>query len=143
MLVNPPHDQPKQRPHQTANLHRPHVSNTFPPLDIRAFPNTHDKHITQLISSQVNKETESQSITFCSHCHKPSTPEHTLKPCIKCQSVQYCNKECQKADFKRHKKECAKLAQEYAKTADFKMAKPAPPRKDAHLGGLQKWQFDT
>lgn len=54
----------------------------------------------------------------------------------------YCSRDCKKADTKTHKKVCAKLAQEYMKTADVKMASRQVP-KEAHRGGLQKWQFDT
>merc|ERR1712098_503870 len=81
----------------------------------------------------------------CTACSKPSPDPETkpLKPCLKCQSVQYCSKECQKADFKNHKKECAKKAQIYAQTADIKLAAPNRAPKDGFRGGLQKWQFDT
>lgn len=66
-----------------------------------------------------------------------------MKPCIACKSVLYCSRDCKKNDLKKHKKVCAKLAQEYMKTADVKMASRAPPKADTHRGGLQKWQFDT
>ena len=78
----------------------------------------------------------------CTRCHKTET----LKPCSKCQSVQYCSRECQKADFKNHKKVCAKEAQIYAQGANLKMEAPGARAKKAgegHRGGLQKWQFDT
>ncbi|KAH6716625.1 hypothetical protein BKA61DRAFT_572707 [Leptodontidium sp. MPI-SDFR-AT-0119] len=88
--------------------------------------------------SQANANTGSQPA-----CSKISTDEKPLKPCTKCQSVQYCSKECQKADFKNHKKECAKKAQIYAQTADIKLAAPNRAPKDGFRGGLQKWQFDT
>ena len=29
-----------------------------------------------------------------------------LKKCMRCEGVRYCSKECQKADWKRHKPEC-------------------------------------
>ena len=66
-----------------------------------------------------------------------------LRPCIVCKSVLYCSRDCKKAHAKQHKKVCARLAQEYAKTADIKMAPRAPPKAETHRGGLQKWQFDT
>lgn len=80
----------------------------------------------------------------CTNCKKSeSDPEQPLKPCNKCHSVQYCDRDCQKADFKQHKKECAKEAQIYARNANVNMATSSRPPKDGHRGGLQKWQFDT
>lgn len=60
-----------------------------------------------------------------------------------CKSVLYCGRDCKKANAKQHKKVCASLAQEYSKTTDIKVASRAPPKANAHRGGLQKWQFDT
>jgi hypothetical protein len=80
----------------------------------------------------------------CANCHKAeSDPEKPLKPCSKCQSVNYCSRDCQKLGWKQHKKTCATAAQIYAQTANLKMAAPSVPKKDGHRGGLQKWQFDT
>ncbi|KAK8070293.1 hypothetical protein PG994_006909 [Apiospora phragmitis] len=85
----------------------------------------------------------------CAQCHKAEEVSDSeeggsnLKPCLVCKSVLYCSRDCKKAHLKQHKKVCAKLAQEYAKTADIKMASRAAPKADAHRGGLQKWQFDT
>ncbi|CAK4034945.1 HIT MYND zinc finger [Lecanosticta acicola] len=84
----------------------------------------------------------------CAHCNKQEEspdPEANpgLKPCIMCKSVLYCSRDCKKADTKKHKKVCASLAQEYARTHEVKMASRAPPKADTHRGGLQKWQFDT
>ena len=80
-------------------------------------------------------------------CSKPESSSDSdnpsLKPCISCKSVRYCSRDCKKADTKTHKKVCASLAQEYMKTADVKMASRSAPVKEAHRGGLQKWQFDT
>jgi hypothetical protein len=83
----------------------------------------------------------------CAACSKPETepekPLRLLKPCSKCQSVSYCSRECQKADFKKHKKVCAAAAQEWAKNTDLKIASGPRVPKEGHRGGLQKWQFDT
>ncbi|KKY26387.1 putative mynd domain [Diplodia seriata] len=43
----------------------------------------------------------------CSSCGKPS---QNLKRCAKCHSEQYCNRDCQKAHWKTHKKVCAAAA---------------------------------
>jgi hypothetical protein len=81
----------------------------------------------------------------CASCGTPeSDPEKPLKPCSKCQTVRYCSRDCQKKDWKVHKKTCASAAQIYAQTADLKPASaPRVPKKEGHRGGLQKWQFDT
>jgi len=81
----------------------------------------------------------------CTNCSKPETnpEEKPLKPCVKCHSVQYCSRDCQKGDFKQHKKICASAAQAYAQNADLKIASAPRVPKEGHRGGLQKWQFDT
>ncbi|KAL6868777.1 hypothetical protein ACO1O0_000095 [Amphichorda felina] len=45
----------------------------------------------------------------CNMCHKPSS-EVNLKRCAKCRVTQYCSRDCQKADWKFHKKICVKQA---------------------------------
>jgi hypothetical protein len=73
----------------------------------------------------------------CAQC--AASPD-SLKQCIKCHSVWYCNRECQKAHFKTHKKACAGLAQEYVKTHEPKMASRAPPRETGKGKGIGKWE---
>ncbi|EME78801.1 uncharacterized protein MYCFIDRAFT_43757, partial [Pseudocercospora fijiensis CIRAD86] len=75
-----------------------------------------------------------------------SNPEEisNLKPCNSCKSVSYCSRDCKKAHTKQHKKVCASLAQEYSKTADFKMATRASAPKVSGRGGkIGKWEYDT
>lgn len=43
----------------------------------------------------------------CEACGKTDVP---LKQCAKCKSVQYCNRDCQKGDWKTHKRTCTFLA---------------------------------
>ncbi|KAL7918758.1 hypothetical protein ACQKWADRAFT_231453 [Trichoderma austrokoningii] len=43
----------------------------------------------------------------CNACGKGS-PEVSLKRCAKCSTTRYCSRECQKADWKSHKKICSK-----------------------------------
>ncbi|PMD18661.1 hypothetical protein NA56DRAFT_647832 [Hyaloscypha hepaticicola] len=86
----------------------------------------------------------SQPTNKCASCGAPEAdPEKPLKPCAKCQRVRYCSRDCQKKDFKVHKKICAAAAQIYAQNANLKPAAPRVPKKEGHRGGLQKWQFDT
>ncbi|KAF4448103.1 hypothetical protein F53441_8419 [Fusarium austroafricanum] len=41
----------------------------------------------------------------CNNCHKEE-PTVQLKRCAKCSTTPYCSRECQKADWKAHKKIC-------------------------------------
>ncbi|KAF1359306.1 hypothetical protein EJ07DRAFT_120563, partial [Lizonia empirigonia] len=63
-----------------------------------------------------------------------------LKACNKCHTTLYCGKDCQKANFKTHKKVCASLAQEYVKNNEPKMASRSAPKAGDRSAGLQKWQ---
>ena len=89
--------------------------------------------------------TSTASTKICASCAILEVdPEKPLRPCSKCQTVRYCSRDCQKKDWKVHKKTCASAAQIYAQTADLKPASaPKLPKKEGHRGGLQKWQFDT
>ena len=44
----------------------------------------------------------------CAVCDA-SNDEVKLKSCAKCESVLYCSRECQKKDWKKHKRNCKKL----------------------------------
>ncbi len=45
----------------------------------------------------------------CSVCDKSDdSNSKTMKTCGRCKAVQYCSRECQKADWKEHKKKCGK-----------------------------------
>ncbi|KAF1851614.1 uncharacterized protein K460DRAFT_362375 [Cucurbitaria berberidis CBS 394.84] len=48
----------------------------------------------------------------CANCKKTAASANltTLKACAKCKTTQYCGRDCQKADWKTHKKVCAKNA---------------------------------
>ncbi|KAJ3328392.1 hypothetical protein HDU76_010034 [Blyttiomyces sp. JEL0837] len=49
----------------------------------------------------------------CQKCGIATKPDNTpLKACNNCKAAFYCSRECQKADWKSHKKVCTSLAQE-------------------------------
>ncbi|CAO2657805.1 Nn.00g070650.m01.CDS01 [Neocucurbitaria sp. VM-36] len=50
----------------------------------------------------------------CANCKKTASAANlaSLKACAKCKKIQYCGRDCQKADWKTHKKVCAKNAAE-------------------------------
>ena len=47
----------------------------------------------------------------CSSCNTPQPSGHTFQKCKGCRTVQYCNKECQRAHWNQggHKQECKRL----------------------------------
>lgn len=52
-----------------------------------------------------NRDTHTGPI--CSTCHKPQSElGDELKHCARCRSARYCSKECQKKDWKTHKRSC-------------------------------------
>ena len=48
----------------------------------------------------------------CAACFT-NAAEKPLMTCVRCHSVMYCTKACQKTDWKAHKKHCDALANEY------------------------------
>ncbi|OCL06400.1 putative MYND domain protein [Glonium stellatum] len=62
----------------------------------------------------------------CASCAKTdSDPNINLKRCAKCQTTHYCSRECQKADWKVHKKVCAKNAADTAASGTSSSNSPA------------------
>lgn len=66
-----------------------------------------------------------------------------LTKCSRCHTVDYCSKECLKGAFKSHKKVCPRLAQEWARGADIKMATRSSGVARVREKGIGKWEFDT
>src|SRR4051794_13180002 len=48
----------------------------------------------------------------CAQCKK-SPPEVSLKQCAKCNVTKYCSRDCQRANWKTHKKTCVKANTAY------------------------------
>ena len=64
--------------------------------------------------------------TRCGNCQK----EGVKSQCMRCERVVYCNGECQKADWKFHKRICEK-----PKAAVPASAAPTPPQPSPSVGG--------
>ena len=134
--------QPQDQPEASSSSSAQPPSGTKPKISQSISPEPH----TLLSSTHfLTHASETPAVKTCAQCNKPEEdPENKpLKACTTCKSVHYCSRECTKAHYKVHKKECAKLAQEYSKTAVFKPAVRSSAPKEGHKGGLQKWQFDT
>lgn len=51
----------------------------------------------------------SEQLQVCAKCN---SSQPGLRKCAKCKSANYCNRECQTAHWKDHKKECSRIAHE-------------------------------
>lgn len=112
--------------------------------DITQIKETAVTNATSKTAENSNSASET-SRNQCANCHTRETTDVPLKPCNKCQTSPYCSRDCQKVDWKRHKKECPLLAQTYAQTHEPKMAITRAPPKNTGKGGksIGKWEYDT
>ncbi|KAJ9487385.1 hypothetical protein VN97_g5937 [Penicillium thymicola] len=62
------------------------------PIDVSALPSARDASGQDLISCQV--------------CGKDDEEGSALRNCSRCHKAKYCSRDCQKADWKKHKKVC-------------------------------------
>jgi TPR repeat protein len=60
------------------------------------------------------QEVVDPNIISCSTCGKQQTKEFRLGKCA-CRTKRYCNSQCQKKQYKKHKKECLRLVKERKK----------------------------
>lgn len=51
-------------------------------------------------------ETKKEEPHVCGHCKTVETWSHPLKRCAGCHAAWYCHRDCQKAAWKLHKKQC-------------------------------------
>jgi hypothetical protein len=72
------------------------------------------------------------SSTECSNCGKAvdDTDGGKLKTCNTCQTAKYCNADCQKAHWKKHKMDCETIAMEQH---DAMLFKEPPKRPDCEI----------
>ncbi|KHN95384.1 Zinc finger, MYND-type [Metarhizium album ARSEF 1941] len=69
----------------------------------------------------------------CTHCQK-SPPEVVLRRCAKCSATPYCSRDCQKADWKVHKKICGRQASGAAPSSRRPGAATLSPPKGVERG---------
>jgi hypothetical protein len=61
--------------------------------------------------SNSNKSEDSKDVRMCRHCLKTESLDGAkLMKCQRCKVTYYCNKVCQAADWKSHKKQCKAMA---------------------------------
>jgi TPR repeat protein len=60
------------------------------------------------LTTTASTTTATSPSVCCSSCNKPQPSGHTFRKCTGCRTVQYCNKECQRAHWSPggHKQEC-------------------------------------
>lgn len=126
-----------QSPAPTFHISHPKRRKRFDPAANMADTNPATTEPSASSSASAPAQPPSESCAQCA-----ATPE-SLKQCIKCHSVSYCNRDCQKAHFKTHKKECAALAQAYVQEHAPKMASRAPPRESGKGKGIGKWEVSN
>eukprot|EP01055_Gregarina_sp_Pseudo9_P001428 Gregarina_sp_Pseudo_9__1427@NODE_1955_length_1235_cov_6_767559_g1812_i0_p2_GENE_NODE_1955_length_1235_cov_6_767559_g1812_i0NODE_1955_length_1235_cov_6_767559_g1812_i0_p2_ORF_typecomplete_len262_score78_27zfMYND/PF01753_18/2_2e11zfC6H2/PF15801_5/0_025Ecl1/PF12855_7/0_022zfMss51/PF13824_6/0_21Meleagrin/PF08189_11/1_5_NODE_1955_length_1235_cov_6_767559_g1812_i0200985 len=68
-----------------------------------------------------------RELAACSGCNRKEGENGVrIKRCAKCQTTPYCSRECQKADWKRHKKVCNKNASTRAATMGLSVSVAKP-----------------
>ena len=66
-------------------------------------------------------------IILCAACGKKEDEDNNLKACTACKMVKYCNRDCQIAHRRQHKKACKKRAAAVQEEALFEQP---PPNED-------------
>jgi len=92
------------------------VADTAVPKESKEIPKQNAKAATKMEEIAPNNDSENlpnqgANKSFPRHCAKCDAVEKEsgeFKTCAKCRDVYYCNKACQKAHFKVHKKTCCK-----------------------------------
>jgi hypothetical protein len=62
------------------------------------------------VDQQLDSKVEEMNNDYwktCAHCDKTENKVATMEQCARCKGVFYCNRECQKAAWRKHKKSCS------------------------------------
>ena len=81
---------------------------------LEPFTSVHNKHTTD-VSKHVNK--------ICRHCNKSDMSaefQMSLMTCARCKEAFYCSRECQVANWKRHKSQCIPRTKDEVKRGNVK-----------------------
>ena len=76
------------------------------------------------------KSIDNDIISLCANCGKGEEESGSLKSCMACKMVRYCNRDCQITHRPQHKKACKKRAVELY---DEKLFKQPPPAEDCPI----------
>lgn len=60
----------------------------------------------QAFGNKIHEQQRLHAMRPCVVCNSVGTKEKPILLCRECRNVQYCSRECQKADWKEHKKVC-------------------------------------
>lgn len=92
--------------------------NLFPVCTKQGQCNIRVRQCIEALLLNCEEEKSKPGIRLCEWCRKheqPSSgndgrPRHFFKYCSRCKAVYYCCKECQRKDWKQHKKACVPAA---------------------------------
>jgi hypothetical protein len=77
-------------------------------------------NLQKLATMAEKKDFPSGNGAVCGNCNKGLTSDDTFFRCARCVDADYCSKECQKADWKCHKKYCTLIDDKGLQKAQFK-----------------------
>ncbi|CAP65695.1 uncharacterized protein PODANS_7_960, partial [Podospora anserina S mat+] len=83
------------------------------------------------LSEATHSDLTQLTMSSCTTCSK-SASEVPLKRCAKCTLTEYCSRECQKQDWKAHKKICGKPGQPGAEGRPFANSMHSQPHMEGN-----------
>jgi TPR repeat protein len=85
--------------------------------------------LEQTTTTTTPPEVADPNIISCSTCGKQQTKEFRLGKCA-CRTKRYCNSQCQKKQYKKHKKECLRLVKERKNKKDRQKEEVKPIQEE-------------